>query len=153
MLHFDVALNTCSINIYKYINRTVSPHQKKKKINTADLLYFIARHFVIVFFFLIWLKESQILKKCLKKKKTWLNETQTETISCRQSDSAELFYFYFTFTDLTIYSKFLSFLTVNTFTKHSYQKLQTVQFVKYTHGSERKHLYWLQQVHTSTTNR
>lgn len=63
------------------------------------------------------------------------------------------FFFYFTFTDLTIYSKFLSFLTVNTFTKHSYQKLQTVQFVKYTHGSERKHLYWLQQVHTSTTNR
>lgn len=48
--------------------------------------------------------------------------------------------FYFTFTDLTIYSKFLSFLTVNTFTKHSYQKLQTVQFVKCTHGSERKHL-------------
>lgn len=67
------------------------------------------------------------------------NETKTGMSSHTRSNSAE--FFYFTFTDLTIYSKFLSFLTVNTFTKHSYQKLQTVQFVKCTHGSERE-TFW-----------
>lgn len=48
---------------------------------------------------------------------------------------------------LQIWQFIPSFLTVNTFTKHNYQKLQTVQFV---HMGQRGNI-WYQRVHAGTT--
>lgn len=65
-------------------------------------------------------------------------------------------FLYFTFTDLTVYSKFLIFLTVNTFTRARLSETTNSPVCQiYTRESRRrKHFsYWLQHGHTSTTNR